>query len=145
MDEPIRPELQSLATRIEALSPSLEVVGVKKPGWQNDSKTPLYLSSYSLEVRDRDTSEVYMITTEKLFTSGIENVDQTQARFMAIAYRRRLAARPRAHRGRHLVLESRPPGSTSGLANAEGERLDDDHGPLQTPELRCRWRADDSS
>ncbi len=85
MEEPIPPELQSLATRIEALSPSLEVVGVKKPGWQNDSKTPLYLSSYSLEVRDRDTSEVYMITTEKLFTSGIENVDQTQARFLASA------------------------------------------------------------
>jgi hypothetical protein len=85
MEEPIPPELQSLATRIEALSPSLEVVGVKKPGWQKDSKMPLSLSSYSLEIRDRDTSEVYMITTEKLFTSGIANVGQTQAKFLASA------------------------------------------------------------
>jgi hypothetical protein len=85
MEEPIPPELQNLATRMETLSPSLEVIGVKKPGWQKDSKTPLYLSSYSLEIRDRDTSEVYMITTEKLFTSGIANVDQTQAKFLASA------------------------------------------------------------
>src|SRR6267143_4830406 len=85
MDEPIPAELQSLATRIEALSPSLQVIGFKKPGWQKDTTTPLYLSSYSLEVRDRDTSEVYMITTEKLFTAGIKNVDQTQARFLGSA------------------------------------------------------------
>ena len=85
MDEPVPPELQGLATRIGAVAPSLEVIGVKKPGWQKDSETPLYLSSYSLEVRDRDTSEVYMITTAKLFAAGIENVDQTQARFLASA------------------------------------------------------------
>jgi hypothetical protein len=85
MDEPVPPELQDLATRIGTIAPSLELIGVKKPGWQKDSKTPLYLSSYSLEVRDRDTSEVYMITTEKLFTSGIESVDQTQAQFLASA------------------------------------------------------------
>lgn len=83
MQEPIPGELQDLATRINALSPSLEVIGFKRPGWQKGSTTPIYMSAYSLEVRDRETSETYVITTEALFTAGISTVDQTQARFLA--------------------------------------------------------------
>ena len=85
MQEPIPSELQDLATRITALSPSLQVIGVKRPGWQKGSSTPIYMSAYSLEVRDRDTSETYIITTETLFTAGVSTVDQTQTKYLASA------------------------------------------------------------
>jgi hypothetical protein len=82
MQEPIPSELQELAARVKALSPSLQVIGFLSPGWQKGSTTPIYISGYSLKVRDQHTSETYIITTETLFAAGISTVDQTQARFL---------------------------------------------------------------
>ncbi len=85
MGEPIPSDLEPLATRLQIIAPRLEVLRARKPGWQKNSKTPLFLSGYSLEMRDRETSEVYIVTTDELFSAGVNAVDETQTRFLASA------------------------------------------------------------
>ena len=90
-DDVTPPELADLAARIESLSSRLEVVAFRKPGWQKQSTTPIFVSGYSVEVRDRENPETYIITTDKLFAAGVAALDQTQRRY-AISVRRRLLA-----------------------------------------------------
>jgi LPXTG-motif cell wall-anchored protein len=76
------PELSDLAARIEGLSPRLEVVAFRKPGWQKQATTPIFMPGYSVEVRDREDPETYLITTEKLFAAGVTALDQTQRQYV---------------------------------------------------------------
>ncbi|HEY8678069.1 MAG TPA: hypothetical protein VIN39_05485 [Candidatus Dormibacteraeota bacterium] len=90
-DEVGPPELSDLAARIEGLSSRLEIVAFRKPGWQKQSTTPIFMAGYSIEVRDRENPETLIITTAKLFAAGVSDLDQTQRRYIGSIRRRYVA------------------------------------------------------
>ena len=81
-EEATPPELSDLAARIEGLSTRLEVVAFRKPGWQKQATTPIFLAGYSVEVRDKESPETYIVTTDRLFAAGVTALDQTQRRYV---------------------------------------------------------------